>query len=213
MWKRRCTDDRTPPCACHQPRVGAASGESEAKRPATAAPTAIQSATSRKRRKGASPTAKATKTIKGLKPSKSQPSVAEFAVAASAAAGGSAGPSARWGHSLSLLTPTEALLVGGQGSTALSKDGVWKLDFPSRSWTEVSGDSLPTRTGHAAVADAVGGKVVPRGLPGSIHAATHTRRLLPATSYDYVCALTDPGRAIFYYILLSTSTDVGFWRC
>lgn len=39
-------------------------------------------------------------------------------------------PSCRWGHTLSLISELEAVLIGGQGDKQVfSKDAVWDLDI------------------------------------------------------------------------------------
>jgi hypothetical protein len=40
------------------------------------------------------------------------------------------GPSSRWGHTLCMLSETDAVLIGGQGDRhVLCKDAIWRLDM------------------------------------------------------------------------------------
>eukprot|EP00038_Savillea_parva_P012680 m.206285 g.206285 ORF g.206285 m.206285 type:complete len:508 (-) comp23286_c0_seq1:153-1676(-) len=130
------------------------------RRTGASAPTPPQSAVSKKRRK-ASSTATSLTTTPTLTPTSKEGKGKKASASAAAPAAGEA-PSSRWGHSLTLISPTQALLVGGQGTSALSKDSMWHLDVASRSWSEcdtVEKNALPTRTGHAAVTDCANGKV------------------------------------------------------
>eukprot|EP00051_Salpingoeca_urceolata_P008483 m.106387 g.106387 ORF g.106387 m.106387 type:complete len:548 (-) comp15773_c0_seq1:74-1717(-) len=71
-------------------------------------------------------------------------------------------PSARWGHSLSLLSDGSCFLFGGQGARGqLSKDPAWLLSADLQ-WTAVgnaSGPSPATRMGHAACTNTEGNMV------------------------------------------------------
>ena len=40
------------------------------------------------------------------------------------------GPTVRWGHDMCLISPTEALLIGGQGDKLqFNKDSLWNLNM------------------------------------------------------------------------------------
>ena len=42
------------------------------------------------------------------------------------------GPTCRWGHSLCMISGSEAVVIGGQGEKqCLSKDSVWHLNLGS----------------------------------------------------------------------------------
>ena len=50
-------------------------------------------------------------------------------------------PTARWGHSLTLVSSSSAVLIGGQGDKQLSRDSIWSLN-PGESTGIPSGHSI-----------------------------------------------------------------------
>ena len=65
------------------------------------------------------------------------------------------GPTGRWGHTMTAINGSQAVLFGGQGEGyQLCKDYLWLYDNDSSDkWhqVETTGDMPPTRMGHTAV--------------------------------------------------------------
>jgi len=66
-------------------------------------------------------------------------------------------PSSRWGHSLTYINSSSAVLIGGQGEKQLSRDSIWLLNPETRSWklSDVSTEGVKPeyRVGHSATFD------------------------------------------------------------